>query len=63
MGVLKTSNRSSIFNISDNVELTGRLQSREYTKKYEDGTEEVKTAYEVSARTVNVINKEKKGDE
>ena len=55
--------RASIFDIGDNVELTGRLQSREYTKKYEDGTEEVKTAYEVSVRTVNVINKEKKGDE
>ena len=36
--------RASIFDIGDNVEITGRLQSREYTKKYDDGTEEVKTA-------------------
>ena len=54
--------RASIFNISDNVELTGRLQSREYTKKFEDGTEEVRTAYEVSARMVNVIKEENEGD-
>ena len=54
--------RASIFNISDNVELTGRLQSREYTKKFEDGTEEVRTAYEVSASMVNVIKEEKEGD-
>ena len=47
--------RASIFKISDNVELTGRLQSREYTKKFEDGTEEIRTAYEVSANRVRVI--------
>ena len=26
----------------------GRLQSREYTKKHDDGTQEIKTTYEVS---------------
>ena len=54
--------RASIFNISDNVKLTGRLQSREYIKKLEDGTEEVRTAYEVSTSMVNVIKEEKEGD-
>ena len=54
--------RASIFNISDNVELTGRLQSREYIKKLEDGTEEVRTAYEVSTSMVNVLKEEKEGD-
>ena len=54
--------RASIFNISDNVELTGRLQSREYIKKLEDGTEEVRTAYEVSTNMVNVIKEDKEGD-
>ena len=49
--------RESIFNVGDNIELTGRLQSREYTKKFEDGTEEVRTAYEVSASSVMVVEK------
>ena len=55
--------RASIFKISDNVELTGRLQSREYTKRFEDGTEEVRTAYEVSTNTLMVIEKEKEESE
>lgn len=37
--------------------LHGRFQSREYLKKYEDGTSEVKTAYEVSASNVDIIVK------
>lgn len=38
------------------TELTvlGRLQSREYKKRFEDGTEVVRTAYEVSAGAVSV---------
>lgn len=34
--------------VETHLSLIGRLQSREYTKKFEDGTEEVRTAYEVS---------------
>lgn len=34
--------------VGSNVILHGRLQSREYLKKHEDGTEEMKTAYEFS---------------
>lgn len=34
------------------LELEGRIQSREYLKKYEDGTEELRTAYEVSVSRV-----------
>ena len=37
-------------NIGDEIGITGRIQSREYEKKYEDGTTEVKTAYELSVR-------------
>ena len=50
--------RASIFNVGDNIKLTGRLQSREYTKKFDDGTEEVRTAYEVSSSSVVVVEKE-----
>lgn len=35
--------------IGTELDVVGRLQSREYIKKYEDGTEETKTAYELSA--------------
>lgn len=34
------------------LELEGRFQSREYLKRLEDGTEEVRTAYEVSVSKV-----------
>ena len=34
--------------IGTNVRLEGRIQAREYEKKYEDGTAETRVAYEVS---------------
>ena len=34
--------------VGTKVKVVGRVQSREYEKKYEDGTSEVKVAYEVS---------------
>lgn len=37
------------------VGITGRFQSREYDKFYEDGTEEKKTAYEVSVTKFEVL--------
>ena len=40
----------------DKVEIYGRLQSRQYTKRYEDG-EEVKTATEVSANNFAIYKK------
>ena len=36
----------------------GRIQSRGYIKKYEDGTEEQRTAYEVSVSKINVLEEE-----
>lgn len=36
------------FNVGDRVKLWGRIQSREYQKKYDDETVVTKTAYEVS---------------
>lgn len=32
------------------IKMNGRIQSREYQKTYEDGSSEIKTAYEVSIR-------------
>lgn len=37
------------------VRLCGRLQSREYVKRFPDGTEQGRTAYEVSCRTLEIM--------
>ena len=37
------------------VRLCGRLQSREYVKRFPGGTEQKRTAYEVSCRTLEII--------
>ena len=39
------------------VKVVGRIQSREYEKKYEDGTLEKRTAYEVSVSKFEIIDK------
>ena len=39
------------------VRVFGRVQSREYEKKYEDGTSEKRTAYEVSVSKFEVLDK------
>lgn len=49
------------------VKIIGRVQSRKYEKKYEDGTVEEKVAYEVSISSLEVTNRDnefiKKEDE
>mgnify|MGYP002626404943 CR=1 FL=1 len=40
------------------VKAVGRVQSRKYEKKHEDGTVEEKVAYEVSISSLEVINEE-----
>ena len=40
------------------VKIIGRVQSRQYEKKYEDGTSEMKVAYEVSICSLELINEE-----
>ena len=40
------------------VKIIGRVQSRQYEKKYEDGTSEMKIAYEVSICSLELINEE-----
>ena len=47
--------------VATKVKVVGRVQSREYEKQYEDGTSEVKVAYEVSVGSLEVV--EEKEDE
>ena len=39
-------------NVGDKINLTGRIQSREYQKKHEDDSVETKTAYEISIASI-----------
>ena len=47
--------------VGSEVKIVGRVQSRTYEKKFEDGTTETRVAYEVSVASLEVI--EKKEDE
>ena len=40
------------------VKIIGRVQSRQYEKKHEDGTVEAKIAYEVSVCSLELLNEE-----
>lgn len=42
--------------VGTEVKVIGRVQSRTYEKKYEDGRVEVKIAYEVSVSSLEVVN-------
>ena len=42
--------------VGTEVKIIGRVQSRQYEKKYEDGTTEIKIAYEVSVASLEVID-------
>ena len=44
--------------VGTQVKIIGRVHSRQYEKKHEDGTVETKTAYEVSVCSLEVINEE-----
>lgn len=44
--------------VGTEVKIIGRVQSREYEKKHEDGTVEKKVAYEVSVSSLEVANQE-----
>ena len=44
--------------IGTELKLVGRVQSRPYEKKHEDGTVEQRTAYEVSISSLEFVNKE-----
>lgn len=44
--------------VGTEVKIIGRVQSRTYEKKYEDGTSETKVAYEVSISSLEVVKQE-----
>ena len=44
--------------VGTEVKVVGRVQSRTYEKKYEDGTSETRIAYEVSIASMEISNKE-----
>lgn len=50
--------KSKLLTTGSHLCMKGRIQSRTYVKKYEDGTDEVKTAYEVSVYEMEVIEEE-----
>lgn len=51
----RNARRVSMMEVGTKVSVTGRLQSREYLKTLEDGSQEVRTAYELSASRVDVL--------
>ncbi len=48
--------------VGTEVRIIGRVQSREYEKKYEDGTVEKKVAYEVSVSSLEIANQEENSE-
>lgn len=42
--------------VGEKVELSGRIQSREYQKKIDENTAETRTAYEVSISAITLVN-------
>ena len=49
--------------VGTEVKVIGRVQSRAYEKKHDDGTVEQKVAYEVSISNLEIIDEKKKLDE
>ena len=48
---------ASKLKVGDNIKIWGRMQSRQYQKKYEDGLMEEKTAYEVSVSKLELFER------
>lgn len=49
--------------VGTEVKVTGRVQSRTYEKKFEDGTSVTRVAYEVSVASLEVIEEKEKNSE
>ena len=49
--------------VGTEVKIVGRIQSRQYEKKYEDGTVENKVAYEVSIGSLEVVKNSENNNE
>lgn len=50
------------FGVGERLAICGRIQSREYTKKFEDGSCEQRVAYEVSVSKLEVLEDEKESN-
>lgn len=50
---------ASKLEVGTHIQLEGRIQSREYIKKLDDGTQETRTAYEASVSRIDVAESEK----
>lgn len=44
--------------VGTEIKLTGRVQSRTYEKKFEDGTSQTRVAYEVSVSSLEIVEKD-----
>lgn len=53
----KIADEAAALTVGESVEIYGRLQSRTYTKRYEDGDAEEKTATEISASNFAIYRK------
>ena len=53
---------ASSLEVGDNIKICGRMQSRNYQKKLDNGEILEKTAYEISVSKLEVIEKDKKED-
>ena len=51
---------ASCLNVGDNIEIFGRIQSREYQKKLSEDEVITKTAFEISVTKLDLINDEEK---
>lgn len=49
------------FDVGDCIRISGRIQSREYKKTFENGEFEIRTAYEVSVNRLEVVEGENNG--
>lgn len=48
--------------VGTEIKITGRIQSRTYEKKFEDGTSETRVAYEISIASMEVIEENETAD-
>ena len=49
--------------VGTEVKVTGRVQSRTYEKKFEDGTSETRVAYEVSVASLEVVEEKQDAEQ
>lgn len=54
---------ASGLDVGTRISITGRVQSREYLKRFENDTTEIRVAYEVSAQEISVVEESEAEDE